>query len=266
MAVKDKLSVAEIRAALVENGYSVDELQGLGKAKLREMLKSAESSEDFLNQVSPQVTDVESKNENPVDMGSPEWTKYVMTLFDTSELDNGMPRVDALRRVAYHILGPSSSRTDVVQVPCLENAGRATVRVSLSFVNTEINVEGAADVFSGNTARDFALHAVATAETRAEGRALRKALMLTKVLSAEELQNADTDEANGTDTRIVASMLTSLKVMSEKLGLDLHKVALSSGYPVESVDDLTHKQGLDIAKELGKFQRKEKEITDAVRK
>ncbi len=274
---KDKLSVAEIRASLIENGYSASELQGIGKAKLRGMLEQAESSEAFLDKVSPEVTDTSINSVSEVeanleadkpDMRSPDWTKYVMSLFDKSELENSMPRVDALRRIAYQILGAFNSQTEVLQVPSPDNAGRATVKVQLTFLTTEprITIDGAADVFSGNTAKDFATHAVATAETRAEGRALRKALMLTRILSAEELQNADADEPNGSDSRIVTSMITNLQIMADRLGLDPLKVAISLGNDIQVLEDLTQKQGLDIAKELGKYQRKEKEITDAVRK
>lgn len=260
--------------ALVDAGYNVDEVSKMPVDKLKELYAAVESSNNLMSEAVESQDIIPSGNstlmgetlpdERP-SFTDPKWTDYVLTLFDKSELENGNPKADGLRRVAEYILGPFNTITNVEQVPTVDNAGRATVVVTVSFMDGR-TVSGAADVFSGNTDKKFAVHPVATAETRAEGRALRKALRLTKVLTAEELQNADADEPNGEDNRIVTGMLNSLIVMCDRLGVDLLKLALWMKFEVNSTDELTKRQGLDISNKLAKFQRKEEEIPNEVRK
>jgi len=129
-----------------------------------------------------------------------DWHLYVMGLFDESELYDGMPLVAGLRRVSQIVLGPivESGPTQVFP-PSGDDTGRATVVYKVVFqVPKEQSQEGnfssitlrsysdAADCFIGNADDLVALHPVATASTRAEARALRKALGLTCV-SAEEV-------------------------------------------------------------------------------
>ena len=77
-----------------------------------------------------------------------------------------------------------------------ENEKRATVVHTLSYVMNDEEMEdglrtrfvtGSADVYWGNCDKIYRNHPVAVAETRAEGRALRRALKLRKVVAAEEL-------------------------------------------------------------------------------
>jgi hypothetical protein len=262
-------SVDEIRTELLSLGYSKDEVMTLGKADLKKLLEEAQSISKSLDTAVETVGDPETlqaiaDSEAPA-MTSPKWTDYVLGLFEKNELDNGSPKADALRRVAELLLGPFNNRTKVEQVPTIENGGRATVSVEIELLANGQVFSGAADVYSGNTERTFAVHAVATAETRAEGRALRKALRLTKVLTAEELQNADVDEPTGIDGRIVSSMVNNLKLMSSNLNVDPVKVAVVMGLNIQVLEDLTHKQALDIANKLAEYRRNPQTVPAEVR-
>ncbi len=199
--------------------------------------------------VKPEITD-------------PKWTDYVLSLVADNEKENGSPRTDALRRVAVHLLGHFNSETLVVQSPGLD--GRATVVVKLSFQNPSKTVDGAADVCTANTNRDFAVHAVATAETRAEGRALRKALLLTRVLAAEELQGPTVDEPRGTDIRIQTGMVTGLIMMCRAVGVDLNRI-VAHKFKLDSPEDMTQKQGLELSSTIDKYKRKEEVVPDEVK-
>lgn len=263
------LKVAELRESLINGGYPAEEVMDMSKAQLKEAYEAMQSAKSLLDNAEEVDVNVEGKFEANVkpshpDMGDPEWTDYVLSLFADKELDNGNPKVDALRRVAYKLLGPFSSRTSVVQPPDLD--GRATVVVTLEFGSgySPIVVDGAADVSSVNTAREYAVHAVATAETRAEGRALRKALKLTKVLAAEELHNADSDEANGADGRIPTSMVSSLKMMCAIQNIDLERLA-ETKFSVSSPEDLTLAQGRQLSTTLYKYKKLEEEIPDEIK-
>lgn len=120
---------------------------------------------------------------------SVEWSDYVMTLFHESELIDGYPTVAGLRRVAELVLGRIISSKPSMVFPIQgDGLGRATVVYEVVFdtENGSVLYSDVADSWVGNTDDDFVAFAVAVAATRAEGRALRKAIKLKKV-AAEEL-------------------------------------------------------------------------------
>jgi len=138
-------------------------------------------------------------------MLSPEWHEYVMSLFDDSETIDGKPLVAGLRRVAELVLGPIvfSGPTQVFPVQRDDHHGRATVVFTVEFENG-IRYSEVADVWEGNTDDMFCAYAVATASTRAEGRALRKALKI-KGVTAEEITVKNTAEIVRTASHAAAS-------------------------------------------------------------
>ena len=134
--------------------------------------------------------------------GSEEWDDYVMGKFRDREVftdrDSGRKSVTCagLRRVTSQILGNivSSRPTQVIASQDPNGPGRATVvfEVVIDWMGSgELRTfADVADVWHGNTDDLFCAHPAATAATRAEGRALRKALMI-KCLAAEELARKD---------------------------------------------------------------------------
>lgn len=123
---------------------------------------------------------------------SPEWNDWVMSLFEDSELFDGRPVCNGLRRVAELVLGPIlSSRPVQVFVPTSgEEIGRSTVVWEIQFANGQVFGD-VADCWEGNTDEEFCVFATATAATRAEGRTLRKALGI-KAVTAEEMTKKNT--------------------------------------------------------------------------
>ena len=122
---------------------------------------------------------------------SPEWDDFVMGQFVDSELADGHPRANGLRRVAELLLGDiiESIPIDIHPVAIRDETQRSTVGYSIKFLwfdGSERTYADVADVFSGNQDPDFLIYSVATAATRAEVRALRKALKLKKC-AAEEI-------------------------------------------------------------------------------
>ena len=114
--------------------------------------------------------------------GSKEWNEFVMSQFENNELIDGNPICAGLRRVAEELLGDiiSSGPSEVYPSTDPNGPGRATVvyQVVFNWMNSgEVRTYSeVADVWHGNTDDLFCAHPVATASTRAEGRALRKAL------------------------------------------------------------------------------------------
>lgn len=143
----------------------------------------------------PSNTDVSVKNvvaSDVPDMLSPEWHNYAMTLFNEDELVDGHPLVAGLRRVSERVIGQIvfSGPTQVFPVQRDDHHGRATVVFTVTFANGATYSE-VADSWEGNTDDMFCAYAVAIASTRAEARALRKALKI-KGVAAEELTKKDT--------------------------------------------------------------------------
>ena len=128
------------------------------------------------------------------DPTSPEWNDYVMELFEKDELIDGRPMAAGLRRVAELVMGPivESGPTQVFPPQNDRDPGRATVIWRIRFQNGNIYSD-VADCWEGNTDDKYVAFSVATAATRSEARALRKALKI-KSVSAEELTEKDTSK------------------------------------------------------------------------
>jgi hypothetical protein len=157
-----------------------------------------EVSENLFEDMALQTAiDVDTSVKNMINsdvpsMLSPEWHDYAMTLFHESEIVDGHPLVAGLRRVAELVLGTItfSGPTQVFPVQREDHHGRATVVFTVQFANGMKYAE-VADSWEGNTDDMFCAFAVAIASTRAEARALRKALKI-KGVAAEELTKKDT--------------------------------------------------------------------------
>ena len=133
--------------------------------------------------------EIVTEGPNPTDV---EWNDYVLGLFDEKELYDGRPLCAGLRRVAELLLGRIviSRPTQVFPPTEGDTIGRATVIWEVVFEDGSV-FSDVADCWEGNTDDTFCVFNTATAATRAEGRALRKALRL-KTVAAEEMTKKNT--------------------------------------------------------------------------
>lgn len=224
---------------------------------------------------SPMNTDTSVKDVIMADapsMLSPEWHDYAMTLFHPSELVDGHPLVAGLRRVAEFVLGQIvfSGPTQVFPVQREDHHGRATVVFSVEFANG-IRYSEVADSWEGNTDDMFCAFAVAIASTRAEARALRKALKI-KGVAAEELTKKDTAkivrEISSTksasegeyddQSRMSDSQYNFIDVKCKQLNVNGEKLFTSFG--VDSGKKISKKVASDIIDKLNDFQRDKSSI------
>lgn len=141
---------------------------------------------------------VEIENEVRPTFGSPEWSDYVMSHFTEKELFNDYPKTDGLRRVASVLLGDIiDSYPEPVSSPILDSNGAVISPAVIKHVvkfrwfadGTLRTFAEIADVSSFNAKDEFSKHSTSTASTKAEGRALRKALQL-RTLAAEEMETS----------------------------------------------------------------------------
>lgn len=205
-------------------------------------------------------------------MLSPEWHDYAMTLFHPSELIDGHPLVAGLRRVAEMVLGTItfSGPTQVFPVQRDDHHGRATVVFSVEFSNG-IRYSEVADSWEGNTDDMFCAFAVAIASTRAEARALRKALKI-KGVAAEELTKKDTakivreissnkasSEGEYDDqSRMSDAQYNFIDVKCKQLNIDGKK--LFKEFNVDSGKKISKKVASDIIDRLNDYQRDKNSI------
>lgn len=199
----------------------------------------------------------------PNDIG---WTDYVLSLLSDDEKIGGNPTTDGLRRVFEIALNCDivESSSSVVQSPSPENEKRATVVHNISYFLKDDSVlaeskyrsvSGAADVYWGNCDKIFRNHAVAVADTRAEGRALRRALKLRKVVAAEELAKdiEDHPDAN-TVSKISTNQINFIDVLAKRLNINVFNLLDSLNIKTTSIYELSHDDGVKTIKELSTLQ------------
>ena len=205
-------------------------------------------------------------------MLSAEWHDYAMTLFHESELIDGHPLVAGLRRVSEVVLGPIvfSGPTQVFPVQREDHHGRATVVFTVEFANGMRYAE-VADSWEGNTDDMFCAFAVAIASTRAEARALRKALKI-KGVAAEELTKKDTAkivrDISSTKTtsegeyddssRMSDAQYNFIDIKCKQLNIDGKK--LFGEFNADSGRKVSKKVASDIIDRLNDYQRDKSSI------
>ena len=211
-------------------------------------------------EVVTETTSVE-KSVTPNDRG---WTEHVLSLLDEDEKIKGNPTTDGLRRILETALNVVviSSVTTVVQSPTPENEKRATVVHNITYtpkggsVLYSKLVSGAADVYWGNCDKVYRNHPVAVAETRAEGRALRRALKLHKVVAAEELsENIDDDVDQTNVNKISSNQINFIDVMAQRLNIDVKRLLTQEKLEVENVYNLLHTDAVGVLRLLSRYQQ-----------
>lgn len=197
-----------------------------------------------------------------------EWTDHVLSLLTDDEKISGNPTTDGLRRVFEialncRVLG---STTQVVQSPSPDNEKRATVVHSITYrlnpgesdpnnLNTLV-VEGAADVYWGNCDKIYRNHPVAVAETRAEGRALRRGLRLRKVVAAEEIAKDIEDHPDGLNvSKISPNQINFIDVISKRININVKNLLSKLGIENSNVYEVSHENAVVVLRELSKLQQ-----------
>lgn len=245
-------------------------------------------AEDNTKQLTPQlmdnfgspevhIADI-NKNALPVEIvpniNSPEWQDFIMSKFLPEEMDNGNPKVAGLRRLAQSYLGEIvfSAPVQVFPSTTIDGCGRATVIYQVKILwklgipeyfsanNCDLVEKvfgGVGEGWEGNIKGEiFQRHPVTIAETRAEGRALRKALNLRNVLAAEELGSSELSpeaeikvvtEYNEQDLASSAQQ-SFIKTMCNRLKVDVDKVC-------PNLSKITKQDALALNKKLTEYQQ-----------
>ena len=180
---------------------------------------------------------------------------------------NDNPTTDGLRRIFEIALNCTviESSSDVVQTPEPNNEKRATVVHTLVYVLNDSTldpefkirtVNGAADVYWGNCDKTYRNHPVAVAETRAEGRALRRGLKLRKVVAAEELAAEIEDHPDKDNVgKITNNQINFIDVLSKRLNINVTKLLESENIESKNIYTIDHGDAVKIIRQLSTFQQ-----------
>lgn len=186
----------------------------------------------------------------------PKWTEHVMSHFTDDEIYDGYPTCDGLRRVCELLLGETvTSRPVQVVAPSSANGFHAMVVWEYSYrdrYSDQVKVFGdAADVCPLNTEHPYWIHATATASTKAEGRAYKKALRLVRIHSAEEMTEAP--EVTGGRT-ITQSQINFIDMKCHDLDIDALRLINAGQTKYASVSDVPYQKAVEIFHYLNQVQ------------
>lgn len=188
---------------------------------------------------------------------SPEWTDYVLSQLTKSELVKDRPRSDGLVRLVKMIIGEVDFLLQVHHVS--PEYAAVTCQITIPGGST---VHGSAECSDRNTDIPYNKYPLATAETRAIGRAAKRALGLSNVLTAEEGSEVaqltvpevteDRTEGSITDTQI-----KFIERMCKKLDISVHKAVIEIVGDHEKIENLSHAEALQVNSVLDGYTRDE---------
>lgn len=234
---------------------------------------------ETMSKIKKETTEVKPEAQTEIKILSSndiEWTDHVLSLLSEDEKIKGNPTTDGLRRIFEIALNCTviGSHSNVIQCPSPDNEKRATVSHQLTYVLNDSSldpnvltrsVSGAADVYWGNCDKIYRNHPVAVAETRAEGRALRRALKLRKVVAAEELteDTEDHPDANSVN-KITNNQINFIDVLAQRLNINVSKLLEQQSMDTKNIYSLGHQDAVDIIRLLSKYQQTISEIPEDI--
>lgn len=226
----------------------------------------------------------------------PGWHDYVMSKFAPNELievgGKKYPNINGLRRVAGLLLGEivEAGPWEVKTTMDPTNSGKAviTYRIVIEWklggMSYDANGEAVYAIrtfsavgssYEGNTDDTYAVFPEAIAETRAEGRALRRALRL-GVVCADELTRKDTAEVirqqrekqeKSTDgsweesAAITDNQVNGIKILCDRLGIDIQKFINSGTKQYGDILEVSKQTAANMIQRLNKYQNTNNEVS-----
>lgn len=196
----------------------------------------------------------------------PQWSEYLLDALSDHELINGAPTVDGLRRITEKCFGEIlNSRSSIIEAPNSNNGLRCTICHSLTIRKyrngQDITVDGCVDVMHSKTPYPFKDHLVATADTRAEGKALRRALKI-RVITAEELQSESEEEVLISEEGINDQQILALNQLCKRLDVNVETLVKMKCSEAKTVNDINNLEARVLISKLSGLQRSPDKIEE----
>ncbi len=192
----------------------------------------------------------------------PEWTDYVVSLLSDNELYKGLPTANGLRRVCERLYGEIiESQTEVLSNQ--SNLARYAAVKHTIVVRDDTGVikrvSACVDGYSNDLPVPFNKHLIATLDSKAEAKALRRLLKLT-IVSFEEVDQS-TENSLGIDynstsedvNNINDNQKIAINTMCKRL--NVNAIAL-----LQSIDEKNYKLHDVAAKAVGVLSDYQKNI------
>ena len=198
---------------------------------------------------------------------SAEWSDYLLDALEDHELYNGAPTVGGLRRVTEKCFGEIlESRSQIVETPSSDNGLRCTICHTLRILKYHngqiIHVDGCVDVLYHKTPYPFKDHLVATADTRAEGKALRRALKI-RVITAEELQHESEEEVIlSSEEGVNDQQILAINQLCKRIDVSVSGLVTSQYPSYEAINSLNNLEARVLIARLSDFQRSPDDIEE----
>lgn len=211
----------------------------------------------------------------PAKYGSAEWTEYVLSHLLPEEHIDGHPRCNGLRRIAQMLLGDIVlSHPKTVIVSQGENGRVVTVCYEITFdwkmntptimnsgelatLSSDLRTFGGLADCAEDLASTYGRHPAATAETKAESRALRKALSINVITAEERVAGTDmVEEAKTPSNAIVTKPLLNMiraKMKHLNIAEDEIKCKLNISGQLEKISMAT---GQELFQHLNSLQQR----------
>lgn len=219
------------------------------------ILEQVELEEDFEVEESDLIEDISEKEGSQApEFASPEWTDYILSLLTDDEKVKDSPRTEGLVRITRMLF-------DEVEFP---NPQVHHVTPDYAAVTAAVLVNGrqyvgSAEVHVENTDAPYNRYPLATAETRALGRAIKRFLCLNVITAEETSRVADLTVPKSDENRTEGSITTTQIKMIERhcksLNFDVKKVIISIVGEHDKVTELSHAEALKVSKQLDEWKR-----------
>lgn len=269
-------TVDELRTALLEAGDDPATVAAMRKGELRDRLvKLTTEKIDFdLESIQSETSPMETlEGAIGAVYGSPEWHNYVMGCFNPDELMDGYPKVNGLSRVANLVLGDiiSSKAVDVLVTHGENRSVTVNYEVQIEWKlntpigfgnmnhNSQIRTFGGLSCCTEDLSSVFGRHPAAVAESKALGRALRKALSINIIAAEEMLAGSDESAPKAKPTSPITKPLQDvIKVKANALNLSLEKVIADWLGEKRELSKFTVQEGRDFFEHINTFQQAKK--------
>lgn len=275
-----------------EHGVDTKTVESLKRPELIEMVKNKIDAAGVLETAdmdpipiigvtAPEVTpplidnavDLTSTVETRPDPLDADWTQFLIKQLEDSELIEGFPTCDGLRRMFEVYIGEIvNCLIDPIATPSAGN-NRATIKCTITYLphnsrfNGLKNISDVSDCHEANTVLPYSLYMTATAATMAEGRCLRKGLRL-KTVSREEVVSTNPTSSIDAALREAArperssdNQRLAIAGVSNNLNISLKNMLayMKNEKIIESIqlDDLSYKEAQEVMRRLTDYERGE---------
>lgn len=208
----------------------------------------------------------EEKEFKPTDL---EWTDYVLGKLDESEMVEGCPKTDGLRRLVELFIGEIIEvRTECIQPAMIENGNRATVvtKITIDKAGKLVSYQCVADSCSRNTDPPYNQYPPQVAETRALGRCYRLALRLKGVVAVEEKSDNAENVPDDIDDnlKISESQIIGINNLCKNLNINVANFINAGQIKYTYINDIPLSKGTKILKTLNEYRVGTRNVPESI--